>query len=133
MPSQNAKAQRSKKRYSLIQNNIHRNNTKCKRKRNLIKKCMQLSKLCDQQIVLVIYDKHLGKMYKYSSGEDEFDVKHANDIIETIKSYPTSDVEEADQVQLYSYSNKDILQFSCNDGIDKEDEEMLEAMNKEKQ
>ena len=41
------KAKRSKKRYSLIQNNIHRNNTKCKRKRNLIKKSMQLSRLCE--------------------------------------------------------------------------------------
>ena len=121
MPSQAAKAQRSKKRYSLIQNNIHRNNTKCKRKRNLIKKCMQLSKLCNQQIVLVIYDKHLGKMYKYSS-EDDFDVKDAHEIIETIKSYPLTQVDEADQVQLHSYSNQDILQFSSNDGLDKEDE-----------
>ena len=86
-PETNApvKAQRNKKRYSLIKNNIHRNNTKCKRKRNLIKKCMQLSKLCDQQILLVIYDKNLAKMYKYQS-EDDFDVSDANQILETYKA-----------------------------------------------
>ena len=33
---------------NFIENNIHRNNTKCKRKHNLIKKSMQLSKLCGQ-------------------------------------------------------------------------------------
>lgn len=79
------KAKRSKKRYSLIQNNIHRNNTKCKRKRNLIKKSMQLSKLCEQQILLVIFDSKLGKMYKYCS-QDDFDIANAHALIQKVES-----------------------------------------------
>ena len=33
-------------KYSLIENHITRNNTKCKRKSNLFKKSMQLATLC---------------------------------------------------------------------------------------
>ena len=50
------------KKYALIKNNISRNNAKCKRKHNLIKKAMQLSKLCGQEIMLVVYDRNLSKI-----------------------------------------------------------------------
>lgn len=54
-------------KYQLIQNNINRNNTKCKRKSNLFKKSMQLSKLCGQDILLIIYDEEFQKIYQYKS------------------------------------------------------------------
>ena len=116
MPS-NPKATRSKKRYSLIQNNIHRNNTKCKRKRNLIKKCMQLSKLCEQEILLVIHDKKLGKIYRYSS-EEAFNISHVKQLVRQAELCAALD----DSVQLFSYTNKDILQFSTAQEIEAEEE-----------
>lgn len=40
-----------------IENKNSRNVTYCKRKRGLIKKAIELSKLCEQFVYLVIYDK----------------------------------------------------------------------------
>ena len=87
---------------------------------------MQLSKLCDQQILLVIYDKNLGKMYKYIS-EDGFDVKDANEIIETVNNTPRTEENEQDLLQIFNYTNRDILKFSDADGMDEEDEKQLSA------
>ena len=39
-----------------VQNKALKNTSYCKRKRGLIKKAMELSMLCEQQISLIIYD-----------------------------------------------------------------------------
>ena len=67
----------SKNILSKYTNRISLNNAKCKRKHNLIRKCMFLSKLCEQQILLVIYDKKCDKITKYTS-HDDFDVSDAS-------------------------------------------------------
>ena len=44
-----------------------RNVTYCKRKRGLIKKAIELSKLCEQHIYLIIFDKEKQRLIEYSS------------------------------------------------------------------
>jgi len=56
--------------FELIQNKNARNITYGKRYKGLIKKAMELSMLCDQQIHLSIYDESKGKMVIYSSKEN---------------------------------------------------------------
>ena len=68
-----------------ITHTVNKNNTKCKRKANLFKKSMELSKLCNQDIIVIIYDKELAKLHHYRSNE-KFDLKQASAIIKKKKS-----------------------------------------------
>ena len=52
-----------------IENTTTRNVTYCKRKKGLIRKAMQLSVLCDQQILLCVFDKQKQKLVTYQSNE----------------------------------------------------------------
>ena len=68
-------------KYSLIENHITRNNTKCKRKSNLFKKSMQLATLCGQDILLIVYDEEFQKVYQYKSSAN-FDVDRVKSLID---------------------------------------------------
>jgi hypothetical protein len=57
----------------LIQDLALRNVTYCKRKRGFIKKAMELTKLCGQQISVLMYDKRKNKLVTYSS--DQFSIE----------------------------------------------------------
>ena len=51
-----------------------------KRKMGILRKLMQLSQLCDKQIVAAIYDPVSNQMIQYQSHE-EFTLKHADELI----------------------------------------------------
>ena len=70
-----------KRKISLIENNTLRNNTKCKRKNNLFKKCMELSKLCGQDVLLLIFDEEFNKMFRFQSNAS-FDVNKAKHLLD---------------------------------------------------
>ena len=55
---------------NTIENPINRNVTYCKRKKGLLKKAMEISLLCNQQVFLVIYDHIKEKMVTYKSNAD---------------------------------------------------------------
>ena len=55
---------------SRIANKNSRNVTYCKRKRGLIKKAIELSKLCEQYVLLVIFDKEKQRLVEYNSQND---------------------------------------------------------------
>jgi len=52
---------------TLISNENRRTVTYSKRKRGLIKKCIELSRLCDQYICMTIFDKSKQKLVQYCS------------------------------------------------------------------
>lgn len=53
--------------YEEIENKISKNVTYCKRKKGVIKKAIELSLLCNQEIMLTIYDKTKNKLVQYQS------------------------------------------------------------------
>lgn len=63
-----------------IQDNNNRNIAFCKRKRGLIKKAMEISKLCGTEVFLVVLDSQKQRLLKYSSC-DEFSAKVVDKII----------------------------------------------------
>ena len=66
--------------FQLISNKNARNITYGKRYKGLIKKAMELSMLCDQQIYLSIYDETKQKLVIYSSTEN-IDTQHIENCI----------------------------------------------------
>jgi len=69
---------------SLIDNKMQRNVAFCKRKRGFLKKAIELSCLCDQRILIVIYDEERSRVVQFSS-EDEFQIEAAYDAIKITK------------------------------------------------
>ena len=49
----------------LIQDPMSRKVTYCKRKKGIIKKAMEISILCGQNVAMFIYDKELQKLVMY--------------------------------------------------------------------
>ena len=55
------------RKFKKITNRRLLTNTKSKRGNNIVKKCLELSILCDLQINLVIYDPRINKLVEYKS------------------------------------------------------------------
>jgi len=59
------------KQLDRIDNSTERNITFCKRKKVVLKKAMELSQLCEQEVALFVYDKRVSRFIVYNSS-DEF-------------------------------------------------------------
>lgn len=60
----------------LIESKTQRNVAFCKRKRGFLKKAIELSYLCGQQILIIIYDEERERVVQFSS-EDSFQIGEA--------------------------------------------------------
>ena len=60
-------------------------NVKSKRRRNLVKKAIELSNICDLDTILVVRDKKNRRVTVYESSPDEFSVDEAQQLLEDIK------------------------------------------------
>ena len=85
-----------------------RNVTYCKRKRGFIKKAMELSVLCGQQMSLLIYDKRKDKMVSYTTKGFEHD--QAVEILKTHKRQKNKKLEV--------YNEEDYNHFVVNPSIE---------------
>ena len=54
-------------KFEEIENKVSKYVTYCKRKKGVIKKAMELSLLCGQDVMLTIYDKRKQKLVLYQS------------------------------------------------------------------
>ena len=72
MPQQQKKAQkRIYEEQNAIQDKQQRINIKSKRKRTLIRKAIEVSKLCNLEILIIIKDDETSKITEYNSGKFE--------------------------------------------------------------
>ena len=69
----------------LITNKNQRNVAFCKRKRGFLKKAIELSCLCDQKILIIIYDEDRSRVVQFSS-EEKFQMEAAYKALKTAKS-----------------------------------------------
>lgn len=66
----------------LVQDRERRTNLKSKRKRNIVKKAIELSHMCNMDILILIRDREMDKLFQYSSGKTE-----ATDLFTVEKAY----------------------------------------------
>ena len=67
-------------KFEEIQNKVSKYVTYCKRKKGVIKKAMELSLLCGQEVMMAIFDKKKKKLVIYQSTQ-EFDPKEVNRLL----------------------------------------------------
>lgn len=70
-----------REQYELITNKEKRNVAYCKRKKGVVKKAIELSKLCNLDILIVMFDKEKQKLYEFRS-DKKFDIKICNRMLE---------------------------------------------------
>ena len=71
-----------REQYEIIMNKEKRNVAYCKRKKGVVKKAIELSKLCNLDILIVMFDKEKQKLYEFRS-EKKFDIKICNRMLDS--------------------------------------------------
>ena len=56
---------------SAIEDKVSRVNIKSKRKRTLLRKAIEVSRLCSLDILIIIRDNETRKIYEYNSGKED--------------------------------------------------------------
>ena len=74
-----------------IDNKTNRKVALCKRRRGFIKKAIELSRLCDQKIFIVMYDNETEKILQFSSQAD-FHMKKVYELIKKTKNGPDAKI-----------------------------------------
>jgi len=68
--------------YDVIPCKEKRNVAYCKRKKGVVKKAIELSKLCNLDILIVMFDKEKQKLYEFRS-DKQFDIKICNRMLDS--------------------------------------------------
>lgn len=73
------------KNLKLIKDQSKLTNVKSKRRRNLVKKAIELSNMCDVETILVVRDKKNKRVTLYESTPKEFSLDDAKKLLDMIK------------------------------------------------
>lgn len=98
-----------------VENKERRVNLKCKRKRNFFKKAIELSCMCDMDVLVILKDRDSGRFQQYSSGADSatrFTVERALQGIEA---------HLAQKRKVTKYEDEDYGRFKLKYGLEKDD------------
>lgn len=97
-------------------------NSKCKRSKNLIKKCMELSKLCGLKVNLVIFDETKNRIQEFSSTQ-EFRVEQ----IAQMKQKPVKKTRKS--LKIKYITNEDMAKYmkDCDDADYNSEDDHQEA------
>ena len=113
--------------YDVIPCKEKRNVAYCKRKKGVVKKAIELSKLCNLDILIVMFDKEKQKLYEFRS-DKQFDIKICNRMLdsdirwqlnhkmETNEDYKTLYDGSKKFNELKSVSNSKSKSQSCSEG-----------------
>lgn len=91
-----------------IENKNQRQVAFCKRKRGFLKKAIEMSRLCDQQIFMIMYDAEKDKVVQFSS-DSQFSFQRAYDVVRRIKKSTNA------RHNYESYNNGDYDKFQLVD------------------
>lgn len=94
----------------LIESKLQRNVAFCKRKRGFLKKAIELSSLCDQQILIVIFDKDRNRLVQFSS-DSEFQFQAAYKAYRDIKVSSKANQDNYEKFTNDDYENLEKLDF----------------------
>ena len=89
-----------------IQDQSKRTNVLSKRRRNLVKKTIELSNLCDVETILVVRDKKNHRITLYESSPDNFSIDEAKKLLDAIKNM---EGEEALKYKKLLYTNENYM------------------------
>lgn len=98
-------------RLSLIENKMQRNVAFCKRKRGFLKKAIELSQLCAQNILVIIHDEEKNRVVEYAS-DHSFTIKRA---YEALKRSTDKALVKANNASYEKFTNKDYQKLECLD------------------
>lgn len=73
------------KNLELIKDQSKLTNVKSKRRRNLVKKAIELSNLCDVETILVVRDSKNKRITLYESSPGKFSIDDAKQLLDDIK------------------------------------------------
>lgn len=94
------------KNLDVIKDHAKLTNVKSKRRRNLVKKAIELSNMCDVETIVVVRDKKNKRITLYESNEKEFSIDDAKHLLDSIK---IPDSEEALKWTKLSYTNENYM------------------------
>lgn len=92
---------------------MHKNkiNVKSKRKRYLFKKAIELSQMCDLQIVIVVKDQIFDRITTYCSGKLKENIFSAEEALELIKT------KRAEKKPVKMFTDDDYYSLDTSDNI----------------